>query len=252
MIEKKEIWIPCFQDLRTLHIYVPDSIMTTDQRYPVLYMFDGHNLFYDEDATYGKCWGMKEYLEESGTEIIVVGLECNHEGNKRLEEFSPYDFEDNQLGWIHGRGQALMKWMSHDLRMYINSIYPTLTTREHTGIGGSSMGGLMALYAILAHNDVYSKAAVLSPFLYPVAKRIEREMSYAELHLHTKTYISWGSDEFRSKNQLAYASSRNMEIAHQLNERGTQVYPRLIVKGRHNEASWESELPVCIPYLFNL
>lgn len=250
MIEKKEIWIPCFQDKRMLHIYVPDSALSENRRYPVLYMYDGHNLFSDEEATYGKSWGMKEYLDQAEEELIIVGLECNHEGNMRLSEFSPYDFEDKQVGWIHGQGKALMEWMSQDLRLYINSIYPTLPGREYTGIAGSSMGGLMALYSILAHNDIYSKAAVLSPFLYPIADKIYEELDRVKLSMHTKTYISWGSDEFRSKNQLAYATERNLAIAHELTKRKTQVYPRLIAKGRHNEASWEQELPVFLPYLF--
>ena len=62
-------------------------------------MFDGHNLFFDSTATYGTCWGLKEYLD-SHPEAIVAAPECNHEGNRRLEEYCPYD--SDWFDGIHG------------------------------------------------------------------------------------------------------------------------------------------------------
>ena len=67
MIEKWEtpFPLPSGKEPRTVYVYIPDEAEDNpDARYPVLYMFDGHNVFFDEDATYGKCWGMKEYMEE--------------------------------------------------------------------------------------------------------------------------------------------------------------------------------------------
>ena len=61
------------------------------KKYPVLYMFDGHNLFFDEEAAFGKSWGMKEYLEDNDTQLIVVGIQCSFEGNERMSEYSKYD-----------------------------------------------------------------------------------------------------------------------------------------------------------------
>ena len=59
----------------------------------MLYMFDGHNVFFDEDATYGKSWGMKEYLEYTDAPLIVAAVECNrHPDNGRLSEYSPFNF----------------------------------------------------------------------------------------------------------------------------------------------------------------
>lgn len=88
MVTKESILIEPFGCERTLHIYIPDDL-APGERVPVLYMFDGHNLFYDSDATYGKSWGMKKYLDKHHTRLMVVGLECNHEGWSRLDEFSP-------------------------------------------------------------------------------------------------------------------------------------------------------------------
>ena len=74
---------------------MPDTIYK-EERLPVLYMFDGHNLFFDDVATYGKCWGIKDYLDKNDGRIIVVGIECNHNGDQRLNEFTPYDFYEEE------------------------------------------------------------------------------------------------------------------------------------------------------------
>ena len=111
MIEKFNVlFSPANQD-RCLHIYLPDDYHNSDERYPVMYMFDGHNLFYDSDATYGKSWGLKEFLDSWEKKIIVVGLECSHEGNARLTEYCPY-YWDSFAGPVYGTGEQTMDWIS--------------------------------------------------------------------------------------------------------------------------------------------
>ena len=90
MIEKREFLYTPKGKNRTLHIHLPQSYGTTDQRYPVMYFFDGHNLYRDQDATYGKSWGLESFLDSWGKDMIVVGMECSHEGSQRLDEYSPY------------------------------------------------------------------------------------------------------------------------------------------------------------------
>ena len=170
MIEKWTTPIPKLsgREGRTVYVYVPNEAQENPEaRYPVLYMFDGHNVFFDSDATYGKCWGMKEYLESTNTPLIVVAVDCNHSPNNgRLSEYSPFTFEDPKLGYIRGRGRTTMDWFAHTLKGMIDEKYPTLPGRETTWIAGSSMGGLMSLYAVTAFNDVYSRAACLSPSIW--------------------------------------------------------------------------------------
>ena len=91
MVDSWNITIPELtgDEPRRAYVYLPDSWeMDPDLRYPVLYMFDGHNVFFDEDATYGKSWGMSEYLDATQTQIMVVAVECNHHpDNGRLGVF---------------------------------------------------------------------------------------------------------------------------------------------------------------------
>ena len=159
MLLKQDFYFHSISAVRRLHIRIPDH---GEPPYPVMYFFDGHNLFRDEDATYGKSWGLADYLDRTHTGLIVVGLECNHEGNMRLVDFCPYSLPGPNRKRIPGTGQELMQWMVDELKPMIDAEFRTLPDREHTGIGGSSMGGLMAYYSVIRHNDVFSKAACLS------------------------------------------------------------------------------------------
>ena len=132
MLIQQETWITPLDEARTLHLYIPDGL-TPGQKVPVLYMFDGHNLFVDEEATYGKSWGLKDYLEQTRLPLVVVGLECNHEGNRRLWEFSPYDFADPVWGEVQGQGELLLDWMSGELKEWVDENLPVLTDRELDG-----------------------------------------------------------------------------------------------------------------------
>ena len=77
---------PLHQSPRKVWVYLPDSYDTSKKKYPVLYMFDGHNLFYNKTATYGKCWGIKKYLDKQKLDIVIIGQDCNHIGDERLDE----------------------------------------------------------------------------------------------------------------------------------------------------------------------
>ncbi len=240
MIIKDEVYIEPFEDTRTLHIYIPDDLQE-GERCPVIYMFDGHNLFYDEDATYGTSWGLKDIFDSYGLHVIIVGLECNHSGNERLNEFSPYDFEDGTFGTVTGRGQELFYWMIEDLKPYIDEHYPTLWEREHTAIGGSSMGGLMALYGIIKHNDIYSKAIVVSPHIYHVIRDVLRDIKRYSLDWQTKIYLSYGSNEARNTRRLITYTDQVMKIQRAFG-RSADLYLHIFRGHGHDEGSWRAEV----------
>ena len=120
MIDSWNITIPELtgDEPRRAYIYLPDSWeMDPALRYPVLYMFDGHNVFFDEDATYGKSWGMGEYLDAAQTQLIVAAVECNHHpDNGRLSEYSPWTFSNSDTGRVVGRGGATMEGLGPRLQ----------------------------------------------------------------------------------------------------------------------------------------
>ncbi len=227
---------------RNIHVYVPDNLKK-NQKCKVIYMFDGHNLFFDEQATYGKSWDLKKYLDESGLAIIVVGIECNHESNYRLWEFSPYDFYDKRYGEVKGQGKELLNWIVNELKPYIDEHYPVYCDAKNTMIAGSSMGGLMSVYAGAKYSHVFSKAACLSPFYPNVFRRLLEDIKSCNA-TKSSFYISWGAHECSTHRRLAKYSEQNLVIVRELINKNNKVFPHLYENQDHSEGSWCLETEV--------
>ena len=199
MIQKWNVTIPELtgNEPRGVYLYLPaDYDWSPERHYPVLYMFDGHNVFFDSDATYGKSWGLGEYLDAFQVPLIVAAVECNHHpDNGRLSEYSPYTFYEPDFGHVTGHGRVTMDWFVHTFKPSIDRKYRTLSDRPHTFIAGSSMGGLMSLFALLEYNQVFSRAAALSPSLWVAPDRLARLVRGAEVRSDTVLYMDYGSRE---------------------------------------------------------
>ena len=206
MVNRHKIQIPELtgEEERNLYIYLPDSYDWDRERYyPVLYMFDGHNVFFDSDATYGKCWGMKEYMDHTNTQVIIVAVECNHSpDNGRLKEYAPFSFHDARCGSITAKGAITMDWMVHTLKPQIDRDLRTLSDREHTFIAGSSMGGLMSLYAVAQYNSVFGRAAALSPSVWTNVDKLEQLIRRTKIRQNTVIYMDYGSVELEQRPKI--------------------------------------------------
>ena len=252
MIRVNRIQIPSLptKKPRRLYIYLPRDYAHSGKRYPVLYMFDGHNVFYNSHATYGKSWGMKEYLQKTGLPLIVVAVECNPEGNRRLNEYAPFDFEYTDLGCMEGLGKLTMDWFTGPLKESIDREYRTLPDREHTLIAGSSFGGLIALYAITAYNDCFGRAAALSPSLWAGGEQLRALMTETQLQPSTRVYLDLGTGELPPEDRGSLAEL--FEAAAELTAAGADVAARIVPGAVHNEAAWEKRIPVFMDYLLAL
>lgn len=244
MVYKWDITIPKLSGERTrrAYVYLPESYeQEPDRRYPVMYMFDGHNVFFDEDATYGKSWGMNAYMEQSGKQLIIVGIECNHEGNCRIQEYSPMNYENSTMGKVKGKGSVYMNWMVNTLKPYIDTAYRTLPDRKNTIIAGSSMGGLMALYGATVYNHVFQRAACLSPSLWVAPGKVLEMVARAHVRRDTCIYMDYGALEIF--NHAANAESI-ISTAHLLMTKRVNLALRIVPDGSHCEASWEKQIPI--------
>ena len=227
---------------RRAYIWLPEDYdEDPDKRYPVMYMFDGHNVFFDEDATFGKSWGMAKYLEENPKDLIVVAVECNHEGNRRLIEYAPMTYENSEHGKIRGKGNVMMHWMVNSLKPYIDENYRTLPDRKNTIIAGSSMGGLEALYGVTAYNHIFQRAAWLSPSLWVAPGKVLEFVARAHIRRDTTVYMDYGELEM-----FNHAASQESIIstAHLLLTKRVNLALRSVPGGNHSEASWEKQIPI--------
>lgn len=233
---------------RRLYVYVPDNVSGP---FPVLYMFDGHNVFLDEDASYGKSWGMLEFLQENNVPLMVVGVECNHhpESDKcggRLSEYSPFDFRDPEFGSIKGRGKITMDFFVKELKPFIDDNYPSLPEREYTFIGGSSMGGLMTIYALCKYNKYFSRGAALSPSVGFSSMKVMNMIKETKFRKDTILYMDYG------ENELKYGNTNKIygKVSSLLINKNVLLDSRIVPNGNHNEESWEKQVPFFMETLF--
>ncbi len=244
MIEKWQITIPELtgDTPRRAYLYLPESYAFEENRdYPVLYMFDGQNVFFDEDASFGKSWGMNDFMEATGTDLIIAAVECSHSPDHgRLSEYAPYDFSEKHTGFVEGKGCLTMDWLTGSFKPYIDAHYRTIPDRNHTFIAGSSMGGLMSVFALLHYNAFFSRAAALSPSLFLSPAASEEMIKACDPAPDTILYMDYGSEEMGTGLRMRKSFGR---ISALLLGKGILLDARIVPGGSHCEASWERQIP---------
>lgn len=253
MIIKRDFTYPT-GGLRPLHIYLPDNYYESEDRYPVMYFFDGHNLFFNEDATYGKSWGLKEFLDNWDKDIIIVGMECGHEGMERMSEYLPYKMFRSWFGDMEPKGDLTMQWIINEIKPMIDREYRTWSHREATAIGGSSMGGIMSLYAIVHYNNVFSKGACVSSAIGMCFPSLMNDMKESFIHPDTRAWLSWGSREAKAPdNEIdchSHVYRNNKAAANKFLAQGAMPQLWCQVNGSHCEADWEKQVPLFMEFLW--
>ncbi|HSY67736.1 MAG TPA: alpha/beta hydrolase-fold protein [Edaphobacter sp.] len=154
-------------DDRVVSVYLPPQYLKQeDRRFPVFYLQDGQNLF-DGRTSYitGRTWNANttaDRLTEEGKiePVILVGVA--NTGLRRMAEYTPT--RDFKMGG--GEGRSYGRLLMEELKPLIDRTYRTLGDGKNTGLGGSSLGGLISLYLGFAHPEVFGKIAVMSPSLW--------------------------------------------------------------------------------------
>lgn len=255
IIKRDFIYTPKGEN-RRLHIYLPEDYYRSAERYPVMYFFDGHNLFSDADATYGKSWGLKEFLDGWRKKMIVVGMECSHTGNERLEEYLPYPASDSFFGPLAVQGDATLEWILREVKPMIDFEYRTMPFRECTGIAGSSMGGLMAIRAVVHYNRWFSKAACVSSAIGFCPREVLADVNSTDITPDTRVYLSWGSREAWGEHDPLHEDKRsdsyrwNRAIARRVDKCGGTAWAYCQEGGGHSEADWEKQVPGFMDFLW--
>ncbi len=227
---------------RRCYVYLPVQYdAQPDRRFEVLYLFDGQTVFFDQDAAFGKSLQLGSWLDLHRVPLIVVAIECDPVGHGRLEEYSPFDFTAEGFGSFHGRGKQYMDWMLQTLKPAVDSTYRTLPDRDHTVIGGCSMGGLMALYAAVAYNKYFSRAVSLSPSLWINPQASARMLQTARMGRPTTVYMDYGSKELTNHPQNAAILPEAVRL---LLEKNVFLTFRIVPGGTHSEASWAKQIPL--------
>lgn len=242
-IISEQFEMPQLIKTRRVAALLPHDYFQTDKHYPVLYLQDGQNLF-DDYAPFGS-WGVNKklaYMTERGYgDIIIIAID--HAESERIKEFTPTS--NTRLGT--GNGKKYVRFLCETLKPYVDQNFRTKPDRHHTGIGGSSMGGLISIYAGLMYPEFYSKLLIFSPSLW-VAPNIHFSAIKINESLSTKIYLYAGGDE--SKNMIP--NIQRFKSALQQRGTGKSLSFKLNIDpyGKHNEQRWGEEFPSAVEWLF--
>ncbi|RYY88014.1 MAG: alpha/beta hydrolase, partial [Chitinophagaceae bacterium] len=231
--------IPQLGRQRRIWIYLPKNYAMTNRHYPVLYMHDGQNLFDEKTAGFGE-WGVDEAmdsLERKYGGIIVVGID--HGGDKRINEYCPYDME--RFG--KGEGRAYTDFLVQTLKPYIDKNFRTRRDRANTWVAGSSMGGLISMYAHLRYPGIFGGSGVFSPAFW-VAPDLKTDVLRHGSSLRGKVFFYAGEQESAS---MVPDMLKIFQLLHQLTKAPMQTVVR--AEGKHNEAAWRKEFPLFIDFM---
>lgn len=238
-----EFEIPQLNKTRRVWALLPHDYEQTTERYPVLYLQDAQNLF-NEKAQYGN-WGIDKKLavmsEYKIGKIIVIAIE--HADQDRIKE---YNVGNTVLG--AGQGKKYIRFITDTLKPFVDKSFRTKPEREYTGIGGSSMGGLVSIFSGLMYPEVYGKLMVFSPSLWVVPKMNFNQIDFSEPG-ETKIYLYAGGDESATMIDHVKRFKKNMLKNEQASNK-MKIQLSINMLGKHNETYWSDEFPKAIEWLF--
>ena len=239
----EEFEIPQLNKTRRIWALLPYDYEESGETYPVLYLQDAQNLF-NEQAKYGN-WEIDKKLavmsEYKIGKIIVIAIE--HAEQDRIKE---YNVGKTILGV--GQGKKYIRFITDTLKPFVDKTYRTKTEREHTGIGGSSMGGLVSIFSGLMYPEVYGKLMIFSPSLWVVPKMDFTNIDFSEPS-DTKIYLYAGGDESATMIDHVKKFKKNM-IQNEFVTSKMEINLSINSLGKHNETYWSDEFPKAIEWLF--
>jgi predicted alpha/beta superfamily hydrolase len=239
-----DVLSPELGNRRPLIVSTPASYRSGDRRYPVLYMQDGQNLF-DPRTSFAGDWGLSASLgwaSRRGIEPIVVGI--YNTGTARFDEYSP--FVEPGSGGGGGAGDRYLEFLTRTVKPFVDGRFRTLPDRASTGIAGSSLGGLISLYAFFRIPSVFGFVGALSPSLwfgneaiFDVVARFSRPEG--------RIYLDIGLQEGQ-RHVLLARKMRDLLIERGFEPRRTLRYVE-DRDGAHREADWGRRFRKALPFL---
>ncbi len=239
--------VPQLQTTRKIWIYLPPDYQNSHKKYPVIYMQDGQNLF-DAFTSFSGEWNVDETLNqifsETGQSAIIIGIDNG--GESRLSEYSPWNNEKYQT---KGKGDLYLEFLTKTLKPYIDKTYRTQKQASKNLVMGSSMGGLISLYAATKYPTMFGKAGIFSPAFWFVSKDLKNYLNKNQNNLkNSKFYFVAGKNEDETM-------APEIETVNELLLKKLVLNKNIFVKidedGTHSEDYWRRELKQALIWLLN-
>ena len=239
----EEFGIPQLNKKRRIWALLPHDYDLSSESYPVLYLQDAQNLF-NENAQYGN-WEIDKKLavmsEYKIGKIIVIAIE--HAEKERIKE---YNVGNTVLG--NGQGKKYIRFLTETLKPFVDQNFRTKPDHQNTGIGGSSMGGLVSIFSGIMYPEIFGKLMIFSPSLWVVPKI---NLSFLDMNepQETRIYLYAGGDESETMIDHVKKFKKRLTNKDGFGEK-MKIHLSINMSGKHNERYWSDEFPKAIEWLF--
>lgn len=247
-------YIPQLNATRPVRIYLPKDYANSKQKYPVLYMHDGQDLF-DEATSEGRIgpleWGVDEAIDAAKNKCIVVAVDHHSDKKIRVKEY----FTLPNSAYPQVEGKQYLEFIVETLKPYVDRNYRTLPDSRHTAMAGSSMGGLLTFYAGLYYPNVFGFLGVLSPSVWLDERNIYKELEQLKPDPKIKNqhyYFYAGGNENRLKPDSSFVRMHDdVNAASGMLKERQNVSLKIAVNpsGRHGAWYWRMAFPVFYDWL---
>lgn len=245
-----------FRNTRFLRVWLPpgyDDEQNQGRHYPVLYLNDGQNLFEPSTAFAGVEWQADEAADRLIREgaiapLIIIGMD--NTGKERIREYMPHRSLYPRI--LRVRGHRYPDFLMQEVMPFIESTYRAATGPENTGLGGSSLGALIALYTAIARPGVIGRLLLESPSLWASNRRATNESRTVRIWPE-RTFLAVGSAEAGNTDRSRTVVDDVRELAAIIRRAVlSESRLRLVIRegAGHNEAAWAERFPEALQFLY--
>lgn len=245
-----------FRNTRFLRVWLPpgyDDAENASRHYPVLYLNDGQNLFEASTAFGGVEWQVDETADRLIREgavppMIVVGID--NTGKNRLREYMPHRSLHPRILRVQGRRYP--DFLMKEVMPFVEQIYRVATGPEDTGLGGSSLGALIALYTAMARPGAFGRLLLESPSLWASNQQLIKESRSVRIWPE-RIFLAVGTAEAGSPERSRTVVDDVRELAAIMRRAVlSEKRLRLVIKdgAGHSEEAWAERFPEALQFLF--
>jgi predicted alpha/beta superfamily hydrolase len=239
------VYITSYKQERQIRVYVPNNYEKGSERYPVLYMHDGQNIFQDEGAIGGVSLNLEKYLDEHELQVVVVAIDQN--SAERQNEYCPWvngEYSKKIVGHVSstgGKGKQYVEFIVNELKPLIDTKYRTLPDR--TAMAGISLGGLISTYAAARYPHIFKSVTVLSSAFFRNQEELENLLLENDLSLIERFYLDCGMSESDNEEVSKEFVASNKSIYDILKGKIPDTTFNLIEGTKHNYSDFRKRVP---------
>lgn len=263
-LEMKEHYlnVPYYGSKRRIRVLLPRDYHESDDRYPVVYMHDGQNVFHSSEAFSGHSWKIIPTLKRNPDLPPMIIVAIDNSGTDRVDEYTPWSITNDAVPEgtsSGGLGKDYAKFVMEKVKPFIDEHYRTKSQAKYTAMAGSSLGGNITAFMGIEYKDEIGGLGVFSLANWITQPQFDRYIARHELKPHQRVYIQVGTKEGDATDRPFMQGSMRqgyidttLKYHHDLLAYGLpleNVSLNIITGDTHTESAWARQIPECLRFL---